>query len=115
MSWTPPAGLIPKRDVNVTKLSAAGAGVGTISNGNSAAYWVIVQLSVITEPTISGCTCTVKPPVGSVDTSYFAGTGDVAGDEPHFLYTNDFLTLTWTGGPPNGQAIGTYYFYEVPY
>lgn len=103
-----------KRDNNVTRLNASGAGVNQIVNGNSSSMWKIVQLSVITAPTISGCTCTVAPPTGIVDTSYFAGTGDVAGGEPHWLLPGDFLQLTWTGGPVNGQGICTYYFAELP-
>lgn len=114
MSWTPPPGLIPQRRDLPTTLSALGAGVGQIVNNNSSQLWVIIQLSLITAPTKAGCTCVVTPPTGIVDTSYFAGTGDVAGDEPHFLYHGDSLNLIWTGGPPGGQGIATYYYYEVP-
>lgn len=106
--------MIPRRGDNVTTLNASGAGSNTITNNNSARVMVIVQLSLITSPTIDGCTCVVTPPTGVVDTSYFAGTGDVAGDEPHFLFASDFLKLDWTSGPASGQGIATYYFYEVP-
>lgn len=114
MSWTPPAGAILRRDNLSTALSSAGAGVGTISNQNASMIRVIVQLSLISSPTASGCQCVVAPPTGIMDTSYFAGTGDVAGDEPHFLMPSDYITLTWSGGPVSGQGICTYYYYEVP-
>jgi hypothetical protein len=101
-----------RRDINNTPLSATGAGVGTIRNDNSAVIVVIYQLSVITSPTSSGATCTVTPPTGIVDTSYFAGTGDVA-QGVYYLEHSDFLTLTWASGPANGQGIATYFFDEV--
>lgn len=115
-SWLAPPGVTPRIRQNVTALDGTGAGVGTINNENSGVILVIVQLSVITSPiqTTTACSCRVQPPTGIMDTSYFAGTGDVAGDEPYFLYSSDFLTLTWSGGPINGQGIASYQYYEVP-
>jgi len=101
-----------RRDNNVTRLSAAGAGVGRIQNSNSASVWIIGMLSVITSPTSSGCTCVVTPPTGIVDTSYFAGTGDTA-QGMYVLMSGDYLDLTWSGGPASGQGIATYIYQEL--
>ena len=114
MSWTPPAGAILNRDNLVTPLNASGNGNNQLQNNNSARLWVIVQISVITAPEAPGCTCKLSPPTGIVDTSYFAGTGDVAGGEPYFLFSGDFVAFTWTNGPANGQGLATYFYYEVP-
>jgi hypothetical protein len=113
VTWSPPPNAVWRYENNVTPLNAAGNGSGEIRNNNAATMMVIVQLSVITAPTSSGCTCVVTPPTGIVDTSYFAGTGDVAGGEPHFLMPGDSLKLTWSSGPANGQGIATYYYWEV--
>lgn len=98
----------------ITDLSAAGGGVGQIANNNAAKLWVVRQISLISNPTSSGATCTVKWPIGIVDTSYFAGTGDVAGgDPPIYLYSGEYLELVWEGGPANGQGIASVIFDEV--
>jgi hypothetical protein len=101
-------------DVVATQLSAAGAGVGIIQNNNSGVFWRVTQISVITIPVSSGCTCVVAPQIGFVDTAYFAGTGDVAGgDPPIYLYQGQTITLTWSAGPANGFGECTYYYDEL--
>lgn len=102
-----------ERDATIT-LDANGEGVATIVNNNAAALWIVRQISIITQPTKAGATCTVrKLPVGFVDTSYFAGTGDTAGDEPLYLRGGQTIELTWAGGPANGQGVCTFYYDEV--
>lgn len=96
----------------VTDLDANGDGVGTLYNNNSGVMMVIFGLAVITNPVISGCTCIVTPPIGVVDTSYFAGTGDVA-QGIYYLRAGSFLKLTWDNGPHNGKGIATYFYHEV--
>lgn len=103
----------PRREISTAILDANGNGSSIIQNNNSAIVMMIVQLSVISEPT-SAAICTVTYPTGIMDTAYFAGQGDVAGQEPEYLYSSDFLTLTWSGGPANGQGIATYMFFELP-
>ena len=106
---------MPRSNTVVANLNASGSGSSRIANENSALMWVVIQISVLTNPTISGCTCRLTPPAGIIDTSYFAGTGDVAGDEPVFLFSADFIDLTWTNGPANGVGIATYVYYELAY
>lgn len=110
--WVAPPGLVPKRANLVTALNASGAGADQIVNVNSAFIWVIVALSVITVPT-SSATCTFAPPTGIINTSYFAGTGDLF-EGPHFLYHGDAINVTYASGPANGQGLITYEYYEVP-
>lgn len=98
----------------VADLDASGNGESRIENFNAGALWIVRQISVLCSPVTSGGICRVTPPTGIVDTSYFAGTGDVAGgDPPIYLYTGDFIKLTWEDGPASGQGICTYYFDEV--
>lgn len=113
MSWLAPPGAVPVRKNLAIRLNASGNGTDRIVNNNSARLWVVVQLSIITSPTSSGCTCVVTPPTGIMDTSYFAGTGDVAGGEPEFLYEGDYLELAFANGPANGTGIATYTYYEL--
>ncbi len=108
------AGLFYQRKDSVATLNASGNGSSVIRNDNAASILIIRQISVISVPTASGCTCTAAPPTGVIDTAYFAGTGDVFGGEPaHYLYSGDYITLTWTKGAPNGQGIATYYYDEI--
>lgn len=105
----------PQRKILVTQLDANGAGIDQIQNLNAAVVMKLVQLSVISNPTSSTAQCTVTYPAGGImDTAYFAGTGDQAGGEPEYLYNGDFVQLTWSNGPANGQGIATYVFYELP-
>lgn len=98
----------------VANLDASGNGESRIENLNAGVLWIVRQISVICRPTASGTTCTVTPPTGIIDTSYFAGTGDVAaGDPPIYLYSGDFILLTWADGPASGQGVCTYYYDEV--
>jgi hypothetical protein len=106
MSWT------IDRKIVTTKLDGTGAGNNQIRNDNAAATLVIFQLSLITTPTSSGATCTVTPPIGIVDTSYFAGTGDIAWGA-WMILPDDYLTLTWANGPANGVGVASYYFAEI--
>lgn len=110
--WVAPPGLVPRRANLTTKLSAAGGGTDQIINNNSAFIWVVVALSVITSPT-SAAVCVFTPPTGIINTSYFAGTGDLF-EGPHFLYHGDSINVAYSGGPANGQGLITYEYYEVP-
>jgi hypothetical protein len=112
VGWIPPPGLVPVRKITAAKLDSSGAGTDQITNPNSAALWVIQSLSLITVPT-SNAQCVLTPPTGVINTSYFAGTGDLA-EGPHFLYHGDQINLAWSSGPANGQGICTYEYYEVP-
>lgn len=101
-----------KRDNNVTNLNASGSGTNIIQNNNAATTMVVVALSVITVPAGTGATtCKLTPPTGIIDTSYFAGTGDVAYGV-YFLPPGDSITLTWTNGPASGQGVATYQYFE---
>lgn len=96
------------------QLDATGSGKALIQNNNSAALWIVRQISLITAPVTSGTTCTVRPPTGIVDTSYFAGTGDVAGgDPPIYLRSGEYIELEWENGPANGTGVCTYFYDEV--
>ena len=111
--WVAPVGAVAKRqNVPPVALNASGVGTGQLVNGNSAAMWVIVSLSLITTPT-SSAVCVMTPPTGIINTSYFAGTGDQF-DGPHFLYHGDSINFAWSSGPANGQGLCTYEFYELP-
>lgn len=102
-----------RRDASVN-LNASGAGQGVIRNDNSAALWIVRQISVIANPTRSGTTVVTRTPNGIVDTSYFAGTGDVAGgDPPIYLRSGEAITLDWTSGPPSGVGQCTFYYDEI--
>lgn len=98
----------------IAELNASGVGESFITNNNAGKLWIVRQISLITNPETAGCTCTVRFPTGILDTSYLAGTGDVAGgDPPVYLYSGDFLKLVWAAGPVNGQGICTFIFDEV--
>lgn len=87
-----------RRDLPIP-LSTSGTASDKFVNNNSAALWVVRQISLIsTNPLIGGgLTCTVRPPTGIIDTSYFAGTGDVAGgDPPIYLRSSEYIELTWS-------------------
>jgi hypothetical protein len=99
-------------NIVATPLNSSGAGVGFIRNDNAAVLLVIGQLSVITKPTSSGATCTITPPIGIVDTSYFAGTGDVAWGL-YWIEPGSYLQLTWASGPANGVGVCSYFGVEV--
>lgn len=101
-------------DTITATLDSGGNGTARISNQNSATLWIVRQVSVITSPRSDGCTCTLTPPIGIIDTSYFAGTGDVAGgDPPIFLRAGDFIDAIFENGPASGVGIVTYYYDEV--
>lgn len=106
-------GIVKRQDLPVP-LNASGNGSGQIINNNSAVMWKVEQVSVVTSPRTSGATCELTPPTGIIDTSYFAGTGDVAGgDPPIYLTHGDYITCTFANGPANGQGIVTYYYEEI--
>lgn len=102
------------RDVAVATLDGSGSGRGRISNGLSTIIIVVQQLSLVTVPRLPGCTCEVSiSGTNFVDTSYFAGTGDVAQGSPDIpLYPGDYIEMVWANGPPNGQGLGTYYYIQ---
>lgn len=97
-------------------LDANGAASGQgarIENNNSAVQWEIGQVGVITNPQQSGCTATLGPPGGFLDTAYFAGTGDTFLGR-YFLQPHDYLQFVVTSGPPNGVLLATVVFIESP-
>lgn len=100
------------RGNTTASLDASGNGQSFIQNMNAGSLWLVRQVSVITSPEAAGATCTLTPPTGIIDTSYFAGTGDTA-QGVYYLHSGDFIKLTWRNGPPNGQGIATYYYDEV--
>lgn len=103
-----------KRLISIASLNSSGTGESRIQNNNSGTLWIVRQISVITSPTASGTTCTLTLPAGIVDTSYFAGTGDVAGgDPPIYLHAGDFIGLVWSQGPSGGQGIATAFYDEI--
>lgn len=103
-----------KRGSEPTQLDASGNGEGRITNNNSAALWIVRQISLISQPTRTGGICELRLPEGIIDTGYFAGTGSAAGgDPPIWLYGGDFIRLVWIGCAPNGQGVCTYFYDEV--
>ena len=102
----------PIRRVLSVPLNASGAGTDQIQNVNSAVVWAVEKLAIKSSPTASGCTCAVSFSIGDLDTSYFAGTGDVATGTPEYLEPGEVMTFAFTNGPPNGRGIVTYTFRE---
>lgn len=103
------------QDISQAALNASGNGTNRVQNNNAATVWKIEQFSLITNPIgSSACTCVMQPTTGVIDTSYFAGTGDVAGgDPPMWIFTGDYVDFIWTGGPANGSGIVTYFGWEL--
>lgn len=95
-------------------LNALGAGNVRIQQQQVGKQWKISQVSIKTIPAAPGCTADLVQNGQLIATSYFAGTGDVAGgDPPLYLDAGEYIEVQFTGGPANGQGIVNAIYEEI--
>lgn len=95
-------------------LNSSGAGTVTLAGIPSGKEWVLQQIGLTTIPAITGtgCVATVARN-GQVVSTTNQGGGSSAGGQPYYRVTSaDKFTVSWTGGPANGQAIATFSYTE---
>lgn len=90
-------------------LNASGNGTVKLAGIPTGFEWVVQQIGVATNPVVTqGCTAVVQRN-GQTVSSTNQGGGSSAGGQPYYRITSaDVFTVTWTGGPPNGQGIATF-------
>lgn len=106
-------GFGPKEQIVTTPFNGSGAGTSTFQNNNAGTCIIVATIGVISNPS-SNAQCAVSGVIAPIDTSYTAGTGDTAGQDPEYLFPSQLITFAWTGGSANGQGIARIVYFEVP-